>query len=117
MGCENFLMSEKDLLREYKNIIASLTEEKNDAVKLASEKDSRMKQLLIQVEQSNQDVQAMGKRIAELESKLKKKQKIKRVIDDKITELLENPDIIKEKKDDESVDKGGADMVKEFYEK
>ena len=30
-------MSEKDLLREYKNIIASLTEEKNDAVKLASE--------------------------------------------------------------------------------
>jgi aldehyde:ferredoxin oxidoreductase len=76
-----------------------------------------MKQLLIQVEQSNQDVQAMGKRIADLESKLKKKQKIKRVIDDKITELLENPDIIKEKKDDESVDKGGADMVKEFYEK
>ena len=110
-------MSEKDLLREYKNIIASLTEEKNDAVKLASEKDSRMKQLLIQVEQANQDVQAMGKRIADLESKLKKKQKIKRVIDDKITELLENPDIIKEKKDDESVDKGGADMLKDVYEK
>ena len=50
------------------------------------------------------------------ESKYKSGSNI-RVIDDKITELLENPDIIKEKKDDESVDKGGADMVKEFYEK
>ena len=100
-------MSEKDLIREYKNTIASLTEEKN----------SRIKQLLIQVEQANQDVHTMGKRIAELEIKLRKKQKIKRVIDEKITEILENTSINDEKKDDESVDKGGADMVKEFYEK
>ena len=69
------------------------------------------------MEQANQDVHTMGKRIAELETKLRKKQKIKRVIDEKITEILENPSIIEEKKDDESVDKGGADMVKEFYEK
>ena len=117
MGCENFLMSEKDLLREYKLIIASLTEEKNDAVKLASEKDARMKQLLIQAEQSNQDVQAMGKKIAELESKLKKIQKIKRVIDEKITEILENTSDSEEKKDDTSVDKEGSDMLKDVYEK
>ena len=110
-------MSEKDLIREYKNTIASLTEEKNDAIHLASEKDSRIKQLLIQVEQANQDVHTMGKRISELETKLRKKQKIKRVIDEKITEILENTSINDEKKDDESADKGGADMVKEFYEK
>ena len=59
----------------------------------------------------------MGKKIAELESKLKKKQEIKRVIDKKITEILENTEEKKEKKDASSVDKGGADMLKEFYEK
>ena len=59
----------------------------------------------------------MGKRIAELESKLKKKQEIKRVIDKKITEILENTEENKEKKDAPSVDNGGADMLKEFYEK
>ena len=42
-------MSEKDLIREYKNTITSLTQEKNDAIKLASEKDSKIKQLLIQI--------------------------------------------------------------------
>ena len=107
-------MSEKDLIREYKNTIASLTQEKNDAVKLASEKDSKIKQLLIQIENCNGDTQIMGKKIAELESKLKKKHKIKRVIDEKITEVLEN---IEENKDSESVDKEGTDMVKDIYEK
>ncbi len=37
-------MSEKDLIREYKNTIASLTEEKKDEKKLASEKESKKKQ-------------------------------------------------------------------------
>ena len=110
-------MSERDLFREYKNTITDLTNEKDDAIKLVSQKDSKIKRLLIQVEQANQDVQTMGKRIAELESKLKKKQQIKRVIDEKITEILENTSENNEKKDDESVDKGGADMLKEFYEK
>ena len=110
-------MSERDLIREYKNTISDLTNEKDDAIKLVSQKDSKIKQLLIQVEQANQDVQTMGKRIAELESKLKKKQQIKRVIDEKITEILENTSENNEKKDDESVDKGRADMLKEFYEK
>ena len=59
----------------------------------------------------------MGKKIAELESKLKKKQEIKRVIDKKITEILENTEEKKEKKAASSGDKGGADMLKEFYEK
>ena len=107
-------MSERDLIREYKNTISDLSKEKDDAIKLVSQKDSKIKQLLIQVEQATQDVQNMGKRIAELESKLKKKQEIKRVIDKKITEILENNE---EKKDTPSVDKGGGDMLKEFYEK
>ena len=110
-------MSERDLIREYKNTISDLTKEKDDAIKLVSQKDSKIKQLLIQVEQATQDVQVLGKRIAELETKLKKKQKIKRVIDEKITEILENTSENKEKKDASSVDKGGADMLKEFYEK
>ena len=79
-------MSERDLIREYKNTISDLSKEKDDAIKLVSQKDSKIKQLLIQVEQATQDVQNMGKRIAELESKLKKKQeinmKLKEVLDD-----------------------------------
>jgi DNA repair ATPase RecN len=110
-------MSERDLIREYKNTISDLTKEKDDAIKLVSQKESKIKQLFIQVEQATQDVQNMGKRIAELEFKLKKKQEIKRVIDKKITEILENTEENKEKKDAPSVDKGGADMLKEFYEK
>ena len=110
-------MSERDLIREYKNTISDLTKEKDDAIKLVSQKESKIKQLFIQVEQTTQDVQNMGKRIAELESKLKKKQEIKRVIDKKITEILENTEENKEKKDAPSVDNGGADMLKEFYEK
>ena len=42
------------------------------------------------------------------------KQTIKRVIDEKITEVLEN---IEENKDSESVDKEGTDVVKDIYEK
>ena len=38
-------MSEKDLIREYKNTISDLTKEKDDAIHLASEKDSKIKQI------------------------------------------------------------------------
>ena len=64
--------------------------------------------------EANQDVQSAGRKIAELEKKLNKKQTIKRVIDEKITEVLEN---IEENKDSESVDKEGTDVVKDIYEK
>ena len=94
-------MSEKDLIREFKNTIADLTNEKKELTDTIEEKDSRIRKILIQLEQANQDVQSAGKKIAELEKKLNKKQTIKRVIDEKITEILENTD---EKKDSESVD-------------
>ena len=107
-------MSEKDLLREYKNIITDLTKDKKELTDTIVEKDSRIKKILIQLEQANQDVQSTGKKIAELEKKLNKKQTIKRVIDEKITEVLEN---IEENKNSESVDKEGSDMLKDIYEK
>jgi len=64
-------MAQKDLIRELKSTIADMTKEKNDAIKLASDKDSKIKQILTQLEQATDDVKAMGKKIAELEDKLK----------------------------------------------
>ena len=107
-------MSEKDLIREFKNTISDLTNEKKELTDTIEEKDSRIRKILIQLEQANQDVQSAGKKIAELEKKLNKKQTIKRVIDEKITEVLEN---IEENKDSESVDKEGTDVIKDIYEK
>ena len=107
-------MSEKDLIREFKETIADLTSEKKELNDTIEDKDSKIKKILIQLEQANQDVQSAGKKIAELEKKLNKKQTIKRVIDEKITEVLEN---IEEKKDSESVDKEDTDMLKDIYEK
>tara|TARA_B110000211_G_C13781676_1_gene422201 strand:+ start:164 stop:394 length:231 start_codon:yes stop_codon:yes gene_type:complete len=63
-------MSQKDLLRELKLTIADMTKEKNDAIELSSTKDTKIKQILTQLEQATDDVKAMGKKIAELETKL-----------------------------------------------
>lgn len=63
-------MSQKDLVRELKLTIADMTKEKNDAIELASTKDTKIKQILTQLEQATDDVKAMGKKIAELETKL-----------------------------------------------
>mgnify|MGYP000228750951 FL=1 len=63
-------MSQKDLLRELKLTIADMTKEKNDAIELSSTKDTKIKQILTQLEQATDDVKAMGKKIAELEAKL-----------------------------------------------
>ena len=95
---KNITMSSKDLLPEYKLTIAELTQEKKDAVELVAIKDSKIKKILIQLEQANSDVQALGSKIAELQEKLSKKETIKRTINKKIDEILE-------KKDEETVDK------------
>ncbi len=91
-------MSERDLIREYKNTITDLIKEKDDAIKLVSQKDSKIKQLLIQVEQATQDVHTMGKKIQELDEKAKKNATFKRIIHAKIDQVLE-------KKDEDDVDK------------
>jgi len=91
-------MSQKDLIRELKETISDLTKEKNDAIKLASDKDLKIKKLLVQLELTNSDIKSMGTKIAELESKLKKKQK--KTVEN--IEQLSNDN--KEKKDETSVD-------------
>ena len=85
-------MSEKDLIKEYKNSISDLTKEKDDAIKLASDKDSKIKQILIKLEQANLDIHSMGKKIQALEEKASKKATFKRIINEKIDEVLEKKD-------------------------
>jgi septal ring factor EnvC (AmiA/AmiB activator) len=70
-------MGQKDLIRELKLTITDMTKEKNDAVKLASDKDSKIKQILTQLEQATDDVKAMGKKIADLEDRLKQNESVK----------------------------------------
>jgi hypothetical protein len=69
-------MSQKDLIRELKLTITDMTKEKNDAVKLASDKDVKIKQLLTQLEQSTDDTKALGKKVADIEDKLRKKESV-----------------------------------------
>ena len=90
-------MSDKELITALKNEIKDLSEEKTYAVKLASDNDSKIKQLLIQLENANDELHSMGKKIGDLESTAKKKANIKRMINKKIDEALE-------KKDDVGVD-------------
>ena len=85
-------MSDKELVTELKQQIADLTQEKKDAIKLCEEKDSKIKQILIKLEQSNLDVHSMGKKIHTLEEKASKKATFKRIINEKIDEVLEKKD-------------------------
>lgn len=82
-------MSDKELVTELKHQIADLTQEKKDVIKLCDEKDSKIKQILIKLEQSNLDTHAMGKKIHALEEKASKKATFKRIINEKIDEVLE----------------------------
>ena len=56
-------MSQKDLLRELKSTIKELTDEKDDLLTKLKSKESRIKQVLIQLEQSVDDVAHCGKKI------------------------------------------------------
>jgi len=91
-------MSQKDLIRELKETISDLTKEKNDAIKLSSDKDLKIKKLLVQLELTNSDIKSMGSKIAELEDKLKRKRK--KTLDN--TEQLTSDN--NEKKDETNVD-------------
>ena len=90
-------MTEKALLKEYKSTISDLTKEKQELNDIIIQKDTKIKKILIQLEQANSDIQSMGSKIGELQGKLNKKQTIKLNIDKKIEEILE-------KKDEPSVD-------------
>ena len=85
-------MSDKELVTELKYQIADLTQEKKDVIKLCDEKDTKIKQILIKLEQANLDIHSMGKKIHTLEEKASKKATFKRIINEKIDEVLEKKD-------------------------
>ena len=89
-------MSTKELVVSLKQQIADLTKEKKDVVKLCDEKDSKIKLILIKLEQCNNEVHTMGKKIQELEADAVKKSRIKRIINEKIDEVLEKKEEIKD---------------------
>ena len=70
-------MTDKSLLKEYKSTISDLTKEKQELNDIIIQKDSKIKKILIQLEQANSDIQSMGSKIGELQEKLNKKQTIK----------------------------------------
>ena len=76
-------MTERDLVRELKENIKELTQDRDDALAKCKTKESRMRQVMIKLEHATDDVQSMGhkigeqnKKIAELEAKLETKEKL-----------------------------------------
>jgi chromosome segregation ATPase len=64
-------MSQKDLNRELRTTIKDLTEEKDELSDKLKKKESRIKQILIQLEQATDDVTHCGKKIREQEEEIK----------------------------------------------
>ena len=64
-------MSQKDLNRELRTSIADLTKDKEELLVKVKEKESRIKAILIQLEQSTDDVTACGKKIREQEERIR----------------------------------------------
>ena len=64
-------MTQKDLVRELKSTIKELSEEKDDLTTKLRAKEGRVKQILIQLEQSTEDVAHCGKKIREQDDEIK----------------------------------------------
>jgi len=82
-------MADKDLIRQYKDTIVELTKEKEENFKTIKDKDLRIKKILIELEQANDDIQSMGRKINDLETKLNKKQDLSKKIDKVLSEQSE----------------------------
>jgi len=82
-------MADKDLIRQYKDTIVELTKEKEENFKTIKDKDLRIKKILIELEQANDDIQSMGRKINDLETKLNKKQDLSKKIDKVLSEQTE----------------------------
>jgi predicted nucleic acid-binding Zn-ribbon protein len=82
-------MADKDLIRQYKDTIVELTKEKEENFKTIKDKDLRIKKILIELEQANDDIQSMGRKINDLEIKLNKKQDLSKKIDKVLSEQSE----------------------------
>ena len=86
-------MSDQDLVQELKATIKDLTEEKEDLHLAIRHKESRLKQLTIKFEQTNQDLKSVGREIAKkdkhittLKKKVVSKEKIINSKDNNSTE-------------------------------
>jgi len=104
-------MSDKDLVKELKAEIVDLIKDRDDALDKVKAKESRMKQVLIKLEHSTQDVQTVGhkigeqnKQIADLQAKLDTKdrllsealEKLKGIHDDSTQGSESTEDIVSE---------------------
>lgn len=87
-------MTQKDLLRELKNTIKELTDEKDDLLTKLKSKESRIKQVHVQLEQSVDDVSHCGKKIREQEEQIKE-------LTEEVKDLRKKTEHEEEPKDDQ----------------
>ena len=87
-------MSERDLVKELKNQITDLTQDRDEALAKIKAKESRLKQVTIKLEHATSDVQSTGhkigeqnKKIADLQAKLETKEKLLEEALDKLKDI------------------------------
>ena len=102
-------MSERDLVRELKENIKELTQDRDDALAKVKTKESRMRQVMIKLEYATADVQSLGhkigdqnKIISELQAKLETKE---RLLEEALERIKSLTDDSTEKKDPDTEDK------------
>ena len=102
-------MSERDLVRELKENIKELTQDRDDALAKCKTKESRMRQVMIKLEHATEDVQSMGHKIgeqnrkmAELEAKLETKE---RLLEEALERIKSLTDDSTQEKDPDTEDK------------
>ena len=103
-------MSERDLVRELKENIKELTQDRDDALAKVKSKESRMRQVMIKLEHATGDVQSLGhkigdqnKIISELQAKLDTKERLLEEALERIKSLTD--DSTEENKDPDTEDK------------
>ena len=102
-------MSERDLVRELKENIKVLTQDRDDALAKVKSKESRMRQVMIKLEHATGDVQSLGhkigdqnKIISELQAKLETKERLLQEALERIKSLTDDST---EEKDPDTEDK------------
>ena len=102
-------MSERDLVRELKENIKELTQDRDDALAKVKSKESRMRQVMIKLEHATGDVQSLGhkigdqnKIISELQAKLDTKE---RLLEEALERIKSLTDDSTQEKDPDTEDK------------
>ena len=90
-------MTERDLVRELKENIKELTQDRDDALAKCKTEESRMRQVMIKLEHATDDVQSLGhkigeqnKKMADLEAKLETKDRLLEEALEKIKSLTDD---------------------------